>query len=67
MSTRAEDKVHRLEAEKSSFLEALADPKLYQGDGDRLMELRKRSAQLDKDLARAEATWAGLQEAWDRA
>ena len=66
--TRAEDKVHRLEAEKSGFLDALADPKLYQGDGgDRLMELRKRSAQLDKDLARAEATWAGLQEAWDRA
>ncbi len=64
---RAEDRVHRLEAEKSKLLDALADLKVYQGDGDRLVELRKRSAQVDKNLAGAEETWAGLQEAWDRA
>jgi hypothetical protein len=64
---QAETMVHRLEAEKSKLLDALADPKLYEGESDNLLELRKRLSQVGKDLGSAEATWVTLQERWDQA
>ena len=63
----AEDAVDRLEEERHRLLHALADPALYADESRRVPELQKRLGQLDLDLSKAEAAWADLQEAWDRA
>ncbi|MCW5700716.1 MAG: ABC-F family ATP-binding cassette domain-containing protein [Rhodospirillales bacterium] len=63
----AESAVHRFEREKSKLTEAMADPALYQGDSDRLVELKKRLGQTEKHLQQAEDTWINLQEAWEEA
>ncbi len=64
---RAEDAVHRLEADKARLQQAMAAPDLYDGDSAKLTELRKQLGRVAKKLARAEATWLGLQEDWDAA
>jgi ATP-binding cassette subfamily F protein 3 len=64
---RAEDAVHRLEAEKSRLEVVLADPGLYQGDPARLVEFKKQLGQVEKDLAAAETAWMALQQSWDEA
>jgi ATP-binding cassette subfamily F protein 3 len=58
----AEAAVHRLEADKSRLRDALADPKLYEGKSEELVDLRKRLSQVAKDLKGAEETWLGLHE-----
>jgi ATP-binding cassette subfamily F protein 3 len=64
---RAEDAVHRLEADKARLEQAMAEPELYDGDSAKLIALRKQLGGVAKKLARAEATWLGLQEDWDAA
>ena len=63
----AERRMETLEGERAKLLTALAEPKLYGGDGIRLAELHERLAQVDKDLAFAEDDWTLAQEAWDAA
>ena len=45
----------------------MAAPELYDGDSAKLTELRTQLGGVAKQLARAEATWLGLQEDWDAA
>jgi ATP-binding cassette subfamily F protein 3 len=63
--TEAEAVVHRLEADKSNLQAALADPKLYEGRSDKLVGLRKRLSQAERDLKSAEETWVSLHEKWE--
>ena len=64
--TEAEAVVHRLEADKSNLQAALADPKLYdEGKSDKLVNLRKRLSQAERDLKRAEESWVSLHEKWE--
>ncbi len=67
---KAENAVHRLEREKDTLRDAMADPKLYEGPGngggDNLAALQKQLAQVEKDLGAAEGTWESLQHEWDR-
>jgi ATP-binding cassette subfamily F protein 3 len=65
--TAAESAVGRLEEERARLAEALADPATYQQDGRRLVDLRTRLGQIERDLARAEDAWMALQQAWDQA
>ena len=64
---QAEAAVHRLETERAKLTEAMADPALYQGDSGRLIDVRMRLGELEKDLAAAEEAWIEAQEALDRA
>jgi ATP-binding cassette subfamily F protein 3 len=58
--------VHRLEADKSNLQAALADPKLYdEGKSDKLVNLRKRLSQAERDLKSAEESWVSLHEKWE--
>ena len=63
----AETAVDGLEAERDRLTEALADPRIYEGDGQELIDLRKRLGAVEKELEHAEQTWLGLQETWDEA
>ena len=63
--TEAEAVVHRLEADKSNLQAALSDPKLYEGRSDKLVGLRKRLSQAERDLKSAEETWVSLHEKWE--
>jgi ATP-binding cassette subfamily F protein 3 len=64
--TEAETAVHHLETEKARLAEAMADPDLYRGDSNSLVDLKKRLGRVEKDLASAEEAWIGAQEAFDR-
>ena len=64
--TEAEAVVHRLEADKFNLQAALADPKLYDGGkSDKLVNLRKRLSQAERDLKIAEESWVSLREIWE--
>ena len=65
--TEAEAAVHRLEADQSKLRDILADPKLYDGGNEKLVDLQKRASQVAKDLKSAEETWIRLHEEWERA
>ncbi|HAT35832.1 MAG TPA: glycosyl transferase family 1, partial [Rhodospirillaceae bacterium] len=64
--TDAEAKVGRLESEKEKLQAAMADPKLYDTEPNRLVSLQKQLGHVQKDLTRAEDNWMRLQEDWDR-
>ena len=57
--------VERLHAEQSRLTSLIADPALYQADASALVALRKQLAQVDKDVAEAEAAWIAAHEAWE--
>ena len=63
----AEDAVERLHTEQSRLTGLIADPTLYQGDASALVALRKQLAQVEKDVAEAEAAWIAAHEAWEEA
>ena len=63
----AEAAVERLEREKAALAERLADPALYAGDSERLVDVQKRLGRIDRELQDAEAAWMVLQDEWDRA
>ncbi len=63
---QAESAVHRLEREIDDVRNALADPKLYEGDNADLKALQKKLARVEKDLGAAEGAWESLQHEWDR-
>lgn len=63
---KAENAVHRLEGEISTLQETMADPKLYEGDGDALADLQKQLGKLEKDLKTAEDAWEALLEEYEQ-
>ena len=65
--SEAETRVARLEAEKARLVEQMADPMLYEGDSRKLIDLRQRLGQVEKNLESAEQVWMHSQEALDQA
>jgi len=65
--TDAETRVAKLEAEKARLVERMTDPMLYEGDNRKLVDLRQRLGQVEKDLESAEQVWIHSQEALDQA
>ena len=64
--SQAEKTVHRLEQLKGDLQRDLADPKLYEGDGDPAA-VQKKLGRVEKDLKAAENEWAAAQEEFDAA
>ena len=65
--SEAETRLARLEAEKTRLVEQMADPMLYEGDNRKLIDLRQRLGQVEKNLESAEQVWMHSQEALDQA
>ena len=65
--SEAETRLARLEAEKARLVEQMADPMLYEGDNRKLIDLRQRLGQVEKNLESAEQVWMHSQEALDQA
>lgn len=63
----AETEIARLETEKMRLSEAMANPRLYQGDPRQLVELRKLFAQVEKSLALTEEAWLELHQTLEQA
>ncbi len=63
----AERTVDRLHAEQEKLSREMADPSLYEGDPARLIDLRKKLGQVEKDLAQAEEAWLALHEEVEQA
>jgi ATPase components of ABC transporters with duplicated ATPase domains len=65
----AEATIARIETEKARLTSAMADPALYQDQGDsrRLVDLRKQYAEAEKALAAAEEAWLTLQQEFEDA
>jgi ATP-binding cassette subfamily F protein 3 len=63
----AEQAVERLSAERARIETALADPALYTGTPDRLAELTKARADVERRLAAAEDAWLDAQSALEAA
>jgi ATP-binding cassette, subfamily F, member 3 len=64
---QAEKRVEKLTRERRALLGELADPGLYQGNGEAIVARQKRAAELDRKLAEAEAEWLQAQEALETA
>jgi ATP-binding cassette subfamily F protein 3 len=65
--TSAENAVLRLEEEKNQLHTAMADPKLYETDSNKLIDLQRKLGHVQKELAEAEAVWMQLQEELEQA
>ena len=63
----AEKRIARLERDKAELEAQLADPALYAGAGDRLMELQKRLHDIRTMLEEAETAWLDAQTALEEA
>ena len=59
---RAEADLERLANEKQELHDRLSDPGLYENGPDRLTALSKRAAELDREIAAAEAQWLDMSE-----
>ncbi|MHB1217442.1 MAG: ABC-F family ATP-binding cassette domain-containing protein [Alphaproteobacteria bacterium] len=66
-ATDAEALVARLTARKAELERALADPKIYEGDGKRVADLGREAVTIQRDLAAAEETWLACQEELEQA
>ena len=61
-ATDAEALVVRLTARKAELEKALADPKIYEGDGKQAADLGREAAAVQRDLTAAEEDWLACQE-----
>ena len=63
----AEAEVEKLEARREDLTRAIADPALYQDQGDsaKLIVLQKELGQVEKGLSEAEHRWTKAQKSWD--
>jgi len=59
---RAEADLERLASEKQTLHDRLSDPGLYQDEPERLTALSKRAAELEREIAAAEAQWLDMSE-----
>ena len=66
-ATDAEALVARLTARKAELEKALADPKVYEGDGKRAADLGREAVTVQRDLATAEEDWLACQEELEQA
>ena len=64
--TRAERTVARLESDRDTLKDKLADPKLYEGKSADVKDLQMQYGQLEKDLQNAMDAWTELQHEWDQ-
>ncbi|MDP6831535.1 MAG: ABC-F family ATP-binding cassette domain-containing protein, partial [Alphaproteobacteria bacterium] len=62
MVKQTEQKLSRLQTEQARIAAALADPKLYQDNPDKVTALNQERAQTDKAIAEAEAAWLAAEE-----
>jgi ATP-binding cassette subfamily F protein 3 len=62
-----EREVARLTAERTKLAAAMADPRLYAGDGARVVSLSRELDAVEKALGAAEAAWFTLHEALEQA
>ena len=63
---KVEKTVHRLEQHRDDLQHALADPELYEGEGDPA-DVQKKLGRVKKDLKAAEDDWTAAQEEFDEA
>jgi ATP-binding cassette subfamily F protein 3 len=66
-ATDAEALVARLTARKAELEQALADPKIYEGDGKQAADLGREAVSVQRDLAAAEEDWLACQEELEQA
>ena len=66
-ATDAEALVTRLTARKRELEKALADPKVYEGDGKRAADLGREASAVQRDLIAAEEAWLACQEELEQA
>jgi ATP-binding cassette subfamily F protein 3 len=66
-SADAERQVETLTHRKTQLESELADPQIYGGPADAITTRRRALADLERDLAIAEAAWLTAQEALERA
>ena len=66
-ATDAEALVTRLTAHKAELERALADPKIYEGDGKRAVDLGREAVAVQRELAAAEEIWLACQEELEQA
>jgi len=59
---RAEADLEKLTNEKQELHDRLSDPGLYENGPDRLTAFSKRAAELDREIAAAEAQWLDMSE-----
>jgi ATP-binding cassette subfamily F protein 3 len=59
----AEVRMEKLQAEKASLHEKLADPVFYDGSTSEVAALNRRAGEIDRDIAAAEADWLEAQAA----
>ena len=64
--SQAEKTVHRLEKERTTLREAMANPKLYEGGGEEPAALQLQLGTLEKDLKTAEDAWEALLEEYEQ-
>ena len=64
--SQAEKTVHRLEKERTTLREAMANPKLYEGGGEEPASLQLQLGTLEKDLKTAEDAWEALLEKYEQ-
>ena len=62
-----EERVNRLSETLEALDEKLANPKLYEQDGDRLQKLTKERGEIARDLSTAEEAWIAATEALEEA
>ena len=63
----AEKVVERLHQRKAALAAKIADPALYQGSQDKLVELKKEMAEIERAAAAAEADWLAANMALEAA
>ena len=64
--TAAEKQVATLEAERAKLRAALADPKTYGKNVNKLLDLQKELGAIEMNLAAAENEWLNVQEEWEQ-
>jgi ATP-binding cassette subfamily F protein 3 len=62
-----EAQLERLTAERAKIDAKMADPALYEGDGEAIGELNRAAHDLDRAIERTEEAWLQAQDALDRA
>ena len=62
-----EKAIDRLHTGKAELEAKIADPTLYQGPADKLTQLRKQLAEVERDLAQAEIQWLEASEQYEAA
>jgi ATP-binding cassette subfamily F protein 3 len=63
----AESRMEKLQAEKATLHDKLADPKFYDGPAGEVSALNRRAGEVDRDIEAAESEWLEAQAALEAA